>query len=924
MQVKRRLHINIIVLVIMTAMASLMIAVTLVRVVRARGESKIADEIAVSAFERNIFGTDYLRTGSERSRAQWITKSDQINALLKSASDTFNPDDRKTIDNLTSSNQAITNLFYGIVENRETSGSDPESVARAHETEDRLVRLLTSRLYDYLLNVRTLSNATAGRLSSTMTFAGLGIIGLLAVVTIAAAINSWTLVRTIGKRIAKLSRGAAIIGEGNLDYRIDIQGRDEFAGLAATFNVMAGKLRDSYRELETEIAERKRAEESIRRQNIILDGIGRILSAALTSPTEEDLGRVCLAIAEQVTRSKFGFIGEVGPDGMLHDIVISDPGWELCTMCDKKGHRGPPGDFKLHGLYGRVIHDGSPLLTNDPAAHPDSIGLPDGHPQLTAFLGVPLKHEGRTIGIIAVGNKEGGYSEEDVNLLSSLSVAVVQAFMRKRAERALRRSEELLRVAAMAAEIGMWHWTPGTNDVEVTANWRQLFGIQPDAQVTFETWRNALHPDDRDDAVKALNTASQQHREFNKEYRVVRPDGSVRWLVDRGRAWYDESGRPIGMAGVNVDITNRKRMEQSLRESEQKYRELFEKMHESLFVIETITDEGGRPKDWRYVEVNPQTERFMGMSHEQMIGQLYSEVVAHPDPAWIALLGNVALTGEPIAQEMYSRTRGRWLDIKAYSPRPGHTAVLFTDISDRKQAEEERERLLEELKRSNTELEQFAYVASHDLQEPLRMVSSYVQLLQQKYAGVLDAKADRYIHYAVDGAQRMQKLIEGLLAYSRISRRGAEFRPIDTNMVFSAAVSNLSVFIRENSATISRDDLPLVTGDETQLVQLLQNLISNAIKYKRPDRAPRVHISATHEGNEYIFSVRDNGIGIDTKYYDRIFQIFQRLHARTEYEGTGIGLALCKRIVERHHGRIWVESIPGEGSTFFFTISAVG
>jgi signal transduction histidine kinase len=225
-----------------------------------------------------------------------------------------------------------------------------------------------------------------------------------------------------------------------------------------------------------------------------------------------------------------------------------------------------------------------------------------------------------------------------------------------------------------------------------------------------------------------------------------------------------------------------------------------------------------------------------------------------------------------------------------------------------------------ELQRSNQELEQFAYVASHDLQEPLRMVTSFVQLLARRYQGQLDEKAAEYIAFAVDGVARMQLLIDGLLTYSRVAR-GAEFGRIEMNEVFAEAVANLSISIDEHQASVTQDDLPAVSGDRTQLLQLLQNLIINALKYRRPEESPRVHVSAFRDEDRWAFAVRDNGIGIEQQYFEKIFLIFQRLHTREEHAGTGIGLALCKRIVERHGGRIWVESVPGSGSNFFFTLS---
>jgi signal transduction histidine kinase len=228
-----------------------------------------------------------------------------------------------------------------------------------------------------------------------------------------------------------------------------------------------------------------------------------------------------------------------------------------------------------------------------------------------------------------------------------------------------------------------------------------------------------------------------------------------------------------------------------------------------------------------------------------------------------------------------------------------------------------------ELKRSNTDLEQFAYIASHDLQEPLRMVSGFTGLLKRRYGGKLDADADEFIGFAIGGVNRMQELINDLLSYSRVGREVVSAKAVDMQIVVDQALANLQMAIEERSAMISSGQLPTVIANHGMLVRLFQNLIGNALKFCKAER-PIVRIQAERRGTDWVFSVADNGIGIDPQYKDRIFLIFQRLHKQGEYPGTGIGLAVCKRIVERNGGRIWLESEPGKGTTFFFTLPATG
>ncbi len=245
----------------------------------------------------------------------------------------------------------------------------------------------------------------------------------------------------------------------------------------------------------------------------------------------------------------------------------------------------------------------------------------------------------------------------------------------------------------------------------------------------------------------------------------------------------------------------------------------------------------------------------------------------------------------------------------------------FRDITKRQRTEEALKRTADELARSNADLRQFAYAASHDLREPLRSIAGFVRLLEKRYRGKIDEKADEFIDFIIDGVKRMDSLIHDLLEYSRVDTKCKDFGPVNCSIALQEAVNNLRSAIEESGAELTYDLLPTVIADSSQLSRIFQNLISNAIKF-RGNEPLKISISVQQKGDEWIFSVKDNGIGIDPQFFERIFVIFQRLHTISEYEGTGLGLTICKKIVERHGGRIWVESEPGKGSTFFFTLPA--
>jgi PAS domain S-box-containing protein len=332
------------------------------------------------------------------------------------------------------------------------------------------------------------------------------------------------------------------------------------------------------------------------------------------------------------------------------------------------------------------------------------------------------------------------------------------------------------------------------------------------------------------------------------------------------------------------------------------------------------------------VLLNVQAEKQFGYRRDELIGQKVTNII----PKGFA--ERLVADGLRSAEDALAQQIGTGIELVGLrkdksefplelmlSPLESAEGILVTaairDISVRKTAEVHLLQKLVELSRSNEELGQFAYIASHDLQEPLRMVASYTQLLSKRYKGKLDADADQFIEFAVDGANRMQRLIRDLLIYSRVGSKGMTLRDTSGEEALQQALTNLHGAVKDSGAVVTHDPLPAVMADETQLVQLLQNLVGNAIKYQGPG-IPRIHVSAAKNGGEkWMFSVKDNGLGIDPKYFEKIFGMFQRLHKREEFAGTGIGLAICKKIAERHGGGISVESAPGNGSTFRFDMT---
>lgn len=499
--------------------------------------------------------------------------------------------------------------------------------------------------------------------------------------------------------------------------------------------------------------------------------------------------------------------------------------------------------------------------------------------------------------------------------------SIIDITARKQAEEALRLSEERFAKAFRASPDGIVISRVSDGQItEVNDRWCSLFGYNREEVIgrTPLDLTIYVNPADRQLFLSQLETTGSV-RDLELALRLK--SGEVRQM--------NVSSERLIIAGeacilsLTRDITERKRMEAALAEERNLLRTLIDNLPDSIYIKDTAG---------RHLLANRAAVQGTNYTLEQMLGktdlELYPSEIAS---RWYADDMAIIQSGEPLINQeepSFDETGRIGWDLSTKVPfYDAHGNVIglvgiTRDITERKQAEEKLKQTLVELARSNTELEQFAYIASHDLQEPLRMVASYTQLLARRYKSKLDADADEFITFAVEGATRMQQLLKDLLAYSRVNTEHRTPQPTDSEKVLKQALANLQIAMAESKAIITYEALPTVLVDETQLLQLFQNLIANALKF-RTEQPPQVHISAEPQGQEWQFSVRDNGIGLEPRYAERIFIIFQRLHSRREYPGTGIGLAICKRIVDRHGGRIWVESQPGQGTTFYFTLPAV-
>jgi PAS domain S-box-containing protein len=518
------------------------------------------------------------------------------------------------------------------------------------------------------------------------------------------------------------------------------------------------------------------------------------------------------------------------------------------------------------------------------------------------------------------------YSADEIGQLANSFNQMASDLDEKRKEEKLtaeiltKKSKQLAE-AQQLAHIGSWELNTSDLSIKWSDELYRIYGVMPENFIpTVEKFMEFIHPDDAEHVIKIAREHYQTKKSLNYYYRIIRPSGEIRFINGRGEPVFDEQGNLIRAIGTIQDVTEMKQTEDSLK--------LQTALYETLLRAQSEMGEGvAITQEKKIIYANSALCEMYGYSEKEILSMSsFIDLVVEADKERLTKRLQQRLFEEhspETGETSIIRKDGRIIDI-AYSLKVIQTGdktqvvSIVRDITEKNRDAELLKINAERLEQSNKDLEQFAYVASHDLREPLRTISSYVQLLESRYKNKLDDEANEFINYTVDGVQRMDKLINDLLTYSRVSRKH-EVDWIDCSEILKTVTININDIIQENKVNITVGKLPRVLSNTLQMTQLFQNLIANAIKFNTA-KSPEIHISAEELEKEWLFSIQDNGIGIDKKYSEKIFVIFQRLHSRETYEGTGIGLAICKKIIEQHEGKIWFESKLGQGTTFYFTI----
>lgn len=703
-----------------------------------------------------------------------------------------------------------------------------------------------------------------------------------------------------------------------------------------------------------DISKGKVAENNYHRQNNILKAINQIYKEAFKSETIEELGKICLNIVESITESKFSFIGEIGPDGLSHDIAVSDPGWELCRMFDKTGHRIKLDTHRIHGITGRVLLDGKSLLTNDPPSHPDSIGVPDGHPRLTAFLGVPFVRDGKVVGMIGVANREGGYRSEDQEILEALTPTILQILLRKRAEDAKRESEEKYRAFFENSIDAVFITAPEGGIEAANSAACRMFGMT-EAEL-IQGGRNAVIDltDSRHESAKEIRAKTGR---FMGELNQRRKDGTV-FPGEVSTAFFIDRNGHTKTVMILRDITKRKKAEEALRENEArqvyllKLSDAIRMLSDTNSIIDAATnllvehlgvsqasyseysDENGfvrnenpgvdaqSPKMVQMLSEFPVTMAIVRSGRNRVVADLGScaELPAEERTRWLALNYRAVIFVPLIKEGKFFAT----LSVKQSTPREWTpTEVeLVSETAERIWGALERARADEALLRADRQKDEFLAILSHELRNPLAAIRNSLSILDRAAPEGAQAKRARDIINRQVG--QLSHLVDDLLDVTRITQKKIVLKREreEINELVRRTVEDYRPLFEKNGVHLEMELSPVeifVEGDDTRLAQVVGNLLQNAAKFTVDGDCAKISTERDSVQLQAIIRVIDTGIGIAPEMLPRLFEPFWQADTSLDRSrsGLGLGLPLSKGLIELHNGNITVQSEGlGKGSKF--------
>ncbi len=665
--------------------------------------------------------------------------------------------------------------------------------------------------------------------------------------------------------------------------------------------------------------ERLTADEKILTHNKVLEGINRIFEKAITCETEEELGGICLEVAEGLTESMIGFVGDIGADGCLYDITISNPVWKAWALIDQTGQGRSRSSIKINGLYWRVLTDGKSLLVNDPASHADSIGLPEGHPPLTAFLGAPLIQGGNIIGMIGMGNRSGGYGEEQREILESLAPAILQVLLRKRAEIEINALTKRLSYHVDHSPLAVIEWGPDMRLIRWSGEAERIFGWRAFEVLgkRMEDFKWIYNEDEAhvSEVRQELQSGTNPRRfSANRNYHK---DGSVIHCEWYNSSMFDDQGKLLSILSLVLDVTQRKQMEEAVLHAKQEWERTFDAVPDLIAILDD---------HHHIVRTNRMMAQRLRLTPEQCIGKVCHKIIHGTDcpPAFCPHVLTLA-DGEEHMTEVYESCLGGDFLISTTPMTDGQgrrtgSVHVARDITAMKKIEEVLKKRTAQLEAINKELESFSYFVSHDLRAPLRAIDGYTKMILRKQGDKFNEENRRQFDQVRESARAMGQLIDDLLTLSKLDRQDLDVKIIDVRILIEEIWQRLQRSDPDRRMTLKMDILPPGRGDRGLLKQVFINLLSNALKFTRTQDKAVIEVGGYENENENGYYVKDNGVGFDMKYHDKMFGAFQRLHSAAEYEGTGIGLAIVQRIVHHHGGRVWAEGKADEGAVFYFTL----